>query len=282
MSLELWQQTAGYDLAKQIASIAGQAEEFERTGWGGATRRAQRWLDAGWPKDLVTEAVKQMMRTKRDGPPISIKYFEKGVANYLAQQNAPLPNVVQLKPQTVQVAHGKAGRRPREPWQQRRDTWFEALADFSEGVAALSKQMLKAAKAAQSLFAIIPPAPMGDSKAYMTMVVKVFAEYPENVMIQAVEKIAVQTNNPTLKLIKDTCEEVYEPIRRNEESKQRERDREMALPPPRHKRTPEEQARIDAQVTAVRAQFSIRKAESSDRINARKCARRPPPRPYPQ
>src|SRR5262249_21973370 len=60
--------TAEYDLAKQIAAIAGQAEEFEMTGWGGATHRAQVWLNAGWPKNLIIEAVTQIMRSKRDGP----------------------------------------------------------------------------------------------------------------------------------------------------------------------------------------------------------------------
>ena len=132
-----WQLTKGHELAKQIAAIAGRADEFEFMGWSGATRRAQQWLDAGWPEDLVIEAVRQVMRAKRDGPPSSIKYFEPGIAKYLAQQNAPLPVVVELPAITVGVTHGKAIRPDtREPWQKRQDAWFECLDKLSASVEA--------------------------------------------------------------------------------------------------------------------------------------------------
>ena len=91
----------------------------------------------------------------------------------------------------------------------------------------------------------------------MAMAVKVFSEYPPDVMMQAVEKITFTNERPTLKYIRESCDEIYEPSRRKEERAQRERDRKRALPPPRHKRTPEEQARIDAMVADAREKFGI-------------------------
>ena len=89
------------------------------------------------------------------------------------------------------------------------------------------------------------------------MTVKVFAEYPPDIQMQAVEKIAVTNSYPTLKFIKDTCDEIWEPIRRKQEREHLASERKRALPPPGEKRTTEEQARAEAQVAAIRKDFAI-------------------------
>ena len=114
-----------------------------------------------------------------------------------------------------------------------------------------------AAKAAERLFDLIPSPQTGDPKAFMAMTVKVFAEYPPDIQMQAVEKIAVTNSYPTLKFIKDTCDEIWEPIRRKQEREHLASERKRALPPPREKRTAEEQARAEAQVAAIRKDFAI-------------------------
>ena len=85
--------TAGYALAKQVASIAGRAEDFEMTGWGGATQRAQVWLDAkGWTEESILASVREQA-ARKPGPPNSITYFEKGIAEHIARMSAPVPTV---------------------------------------------------------------------------------------------------------------------------------------------------------------------------------------------
>lgn len=101
------------------------------------------------------------------------------------------------------------------------------------------------------LFDLLPPLDVGDPAAFQAATVAVFAGYPLEVIEAAVPKIACSSDRPTLKLITAVCEELYAPIGRQIERDLAARSHRLSLPPPR-KRTPEEQARIDADVTAFR------------------------------
>ena len=81
--------------------------------------------------------------------------------------------------------------------------------------------------------------------------------YPGVMVMQAVEKIVVTNSYPDLPYINDTCAKIYEPRRRDEEREHLASERKRALPPPREKRTAEEQARAEAQVAAIRKDFAI-------------------------
>ncbi|MBS0533257.1 MAG: DUF1376 domain-containing protein [Proteobacteria bacterium] len=86
-----WQRTAGYGLAQKVASIAGRGDEFEITGWGGAAQRVEAWLEKdGWTEVHILASVREQAARKAD-PPHSINYFEKGIAEHIARQSAPLP-----------------------------------------------------------------------------------------------------------------------------------------------------------------------------------------------
>lgn len=77
--------------AGELAAIAGHDPEFLPPQWvsKGPAHRVQMMLDAGWQIDVMREAAKAAMRNKHDGPPDSIRYFEKIFARAHAPQ-APL------------------------------------------------------------------------------------------------------------------------------------------------------------------------------------------------
>ena len=75
--------------------------------------------------------------------------------------------------------------------------------------------------------------------------------------VDPVQGLPGRSDRPTLKLIKAVCDEFYEPILRREEREDSENTARLCLPPPRHVRTPEEQAAIDKQVEAVCKLFGI-------------------------
>lgn len=116
---------------------------------------------------------------------------------------------------------------------------------------------MNAAKAVDRLFDLLPPQDVGDPKAFMASVAAIFSQYPDAVVEQAAvgpRGIATRTDRPTLRLIKEVCEEFYGPILRDAE---REALRNQPKPLPRPPRTPEEQARIDKQVADFRKRFGV-------------------------
>lgn len=106
--------------------------------------------------------------------------------------------------------------------------------------------------AATRLFRLLPPLDVVDPEAFITATVVLFTQYPAAVLAEAVDAIACRTDRPTLKIIKAVCDEIYEPILRRIERERAEAQHFHALPPPREPRTPEQQARIDAQVADAR------------------------------
>lgn len=125
----------------------------------------------------------------------------------------------------------------------------------------LTGRMLDAATATDRLLDFLPPLDVGNPETFIAGITAIFASYPLEVIVQAVDPvkgIPSRTDRPTLKLITDVCEEFYDPIRRRLEYEERQRAR--AAEPvllPRPPRTPEQQAEIDALVTSARAAFGI-------------------------
>ena len=94
-------------LAEDIAAIAGLAARGDwPPGWSGAALRAQAFLDHGWRPDVMLASARATMARKRDGPPQSIRYFERPFAQAHAAQAAPLPEI--HAPRFTQVPHAAA------------------------------------------------------------------------------------------------------------------------------------------------------------------------------
>lgn len=93
-------------LADRVTEIVGHDAAFIPPAWCGADARAQMWLDRGWRVPLILESVRAQMAHKRDGPPDSIKYFEKGLTRAHADVGAPLPNlkIVERTSEAIHVA----------------------------------------------------------------------------------------------------------------------------------------------------------------------------------
>jgi uncharacterized protein YdaU (DUF1376 family) len=90
-------------LARQIATVAGLGDpKTWPPGWSGAPLRVAAWLGDSWQPEVCLAAVREVMERKRDGPPATIRYFEKAIARAHAQQGAPLPIVAPLP---ASVAH---------------------------------------------------------------------------------------------------------------------------------------------------------------------------------
>lgn len=81
-------------LADEIAVAVGHDLKFVPLAWCGAAARVDAWLKAGWPRPLILETVRTVMAHKRDGPPDSVRYFERAIAKAVAASAKPLPRVV--------------------------------------------------------------------------------------------------------------------------------------------------------------------------------------------
>jgi hypothetical protein len=84
-----------FDLAVEVAKIAGYPDPHNwPPGWCGAPLRVEGWLrEPGWSPEIIIAACQAAMRSKRDGPPTSVAYFERAIAREVARQSAPLPTV---------------------------------------------------------------------------------------------------------------------------------------------------------------------------------------------
>ncbi len=113
-------------------------------------------------------------------------------------------------------------------------------------------------EATGKLFRFLPPLDVDDPRHFMAAVASILAEYPEQVINAAVcpTGIPARSDRPTLRLVKQVCDEILEPVRREWERRAAERDARQSLPPPRRPRTPEEQARVDAQVARARRELA--------------------------
>lgn len=97
-------------LADDIAVAAGHDLEFVPPAWCGAAARVQMWLDQGWSPPLIIESARAQMTRKRDGPPNSVKFFEKGIARAHASAADPLPQPEESIHATSRNTGGGFGR----------------------------------------------------------------------------------------------------------------------------------------------------------------------------
>jgi hypothetical protein len=108
-------------------------------------------------------------------------------------------------------------------------------------------------KFAERLFNLLPPQDLTDPEFFQTEVIRVFLDFPDEVVERAVHEIPRRSDRITLKLVTEVCKEFYAPIER-----QLERERYKALPEPAPRpRTPDEQARVKEQIAAFRRRFRI-------------------------
>lgn len=92
-------------LSEKLLVIAGHDPKFWPPGWCGAPMRVQTWLSQGWPPEIIVAAVKGAAARKRGSPANSVQFFENAVAEEVARQSAPLPNVEIREAEKV-VAYG--------------------------------------------------------------------------------------------------------------------------------------------------------------------------------
>jgi hypothetical protein len=125
-----------FALAEELARIAGHDPTFLPPRWmsDGPVYRVQLMLDTGWNPDVMREQAKAMMRRKHDGPPSTIRYFEKGFARAHAPP-LPLP-VVQVVSSSEPSHEASAANPSANDWRSRRDRKHDALAKLRASVAA--------------------------------------------------------------------------------------------------------------------------------------------------
>lgn len=73
---------------ERLAGIIG----WDLARWTGNFSRLQAWEAQGFDFELdIVPAVQEAIRTKRDGPPSTLNYFDKAIARYHEQRLRPMP-----------------------------------------------------------------------------------------------------------------------------------------------------------------------------------------------
>jgi hypothetical protein len=93
-----------------------------------------------------------------------------------------------------------------------------------------------------------------DPADYITMVIQMFAEYPRAVMIKAAQTIPKRMKRPHIADICGVLDEIYAPIRREEERERISAEARLRLPPPNPYVAPERRAQL---VAEARKAFGI-------------------------
>jgi hypothetical protein len=81
------------ELAEQLLVIAGHDPKFWPPGWCGAPMRVQSWLNSGWAAEIIIEATRAVAARKTGPPAASVQFFEKAIAEEIARQNRPIPEI---------------------------------------------------------------------------------------------------------------------------------------------------------------------------------------------
>lgn len=102
------------------------------------------------------------------------------------------------------------------------------------------------------LFRLLPPQDVLDAEAFLAAAVALFAGYPAEVGERAIALIAGKSDRPTLKIMRQALDEIFAPIERESARQAARASHEQHRALPRPKRTPEQQARVDAQVAEAK------------------------------
>lgn len=127
----------------------------------------------------------------------------------------------------------------------------------------LTPRMISAGQQVHRLFRLTSLPDVGDPEAFLSAATILFADHAPQIAEKAVPILATTSDRPTLKLMKEVLDQLTgEAIERE----RRADGRMKALPyiAPRAKRTPEEQAKVDAQCSELRAAFGIKNPEFND------------------
>ena len=108
----------------------------------------------------------------------------------------------------------------------------------------------------EKLFNLLPPQDVLDPEAFLAAAIVLFAQYPVQVCTKAISVIARKSDRPTLRLMTAMLDKINERYEREAE-RQSAHASYIAGLLPRPQRTPEQQARIDAQVSAARRALGI-------------------------
>lgn len=108
-----------------------------------------------------------------------------------------------------------------------------------------AKHRKLAATATAKLFRLVPPLDIGSAEDFITEAVRLFEGYPAEVLEFAPAIIAARSDRPTLKLIAQTCDELYAPIERAHR-RARALAEHRAIPLPAPSASAESKARISA------------------------------------
>ena len=118
----------------------------------------------------------------------------------------------------------------------------------------LTPTQREAAETVDRLFDLLPPQDVGNPESFLIAAAVLFSQYTGELGRAAAFEIAQRSDRPTLKLMREVLDEFSERAM----TQQNRAERERRLPPPaRAPRTPEEQARIDEQVTQARRAFGL-------------------------
>ena len=99
-------------LSAEIASLCGHDPDALPPSFAGAAMRVQSWLNQGWRPEQIAASCRSQVANKRGTAPNSITYFEKGIADLVARDAAPVP-VGSVR--NMEVTHG----RKLSPYEQR-------------------------------------------------------------------------------------------------------------------------------------------------------------------
>ena len=127
----------------------------------------------------------------------------------------------------------------------------------------LTQRMINAGQQVHRLFQLTSLPDVGDPEAFLSAATILFADHAPQVAEKAVPILATKSDRPTLKLMKEVLDQLTsEAIERQH----RADGRMKALPhiAPRAKRTPEEQAKVDAQCAELRKAFGLTNPETND------------------
>lgn len=127
----------------------------------------------------------------------------------------------------------------------------------------LTPRMINAGRLVHWLFQLTKIPDVGDPEAFLSAATMIFADYAPEIGEQAVPILAKKSDYPSLRLMSEVLDELnaaaLERQRRNDGHK-------LAMPhiAPRAKRTPEEQAKVDAQCAELRKAFGLKNPETND------------------
>jgi uncharacterized protein YdaU (DUF1376 family) len=81
-----------FEVEREMGKIVGIDPDFVPPAWFGAPHKIQAWLSNGWPAESIIASTRMQMAARNGKPPPSTAgYFEKGIADFIANNARPIP-----------------------------------------------------------------------------------------------------------------------------------------------------------------------------------------------